>query len=183
MRSSVFLSLILAGALAAPLTPVLAADNAGEVKLDPKDVEFFEKNIRPVLSNQCYSCHSTKSGKAKGGLLVDSREALARGGGSGPALKAGKPDESLLYKALTYEHEDLQMPPKGKLPNDVIAAFKQWIQMGAPDPRSEHQQEDGKPVLSGLTPKARKWWAFQPLKKVAEPDVSKYANDPEFKTW
>ena len=183
MRSSLILSLFLAAISAAPLTPLLAADKADDAKLDPKDVEFFEKNIRPVLANQCYSCHSTKSGKAKAGLLVDSREALLRGGGGGPAIKAGKPDESLLYKAITYAHEDLQMPPKGKMPDDIIAAFKQWIQMGAPDPRSEHQLDEGKPVLTGMTPKARKWWAFQPLKKVAEPDVSKYANDQEFKTW
>ncbi len=183
MRTSVFLPLILAAVSVAPLTPLFAADNGDEAKLEPKDVEFFEKNIRPVLANQCYSCHSTKSGKAKGGLLVDSREALARGGGGGPAIVTGKPDQSPLYKAITYAHEELQMPPKGKMPDDVIAAFKQWIQMGAPDPRSEHQLESGKPVLTGMTPKARKWWAFQPIKKVAEPDVSKYANDPEFKSW
>lgn len=183
MRSFVFLSLILASATASQIAPALAADDAGAPKLDPKGVEFFEKNIRPVLADKCYSCHSTKAGKSKGGLLVDSREALARGGGSGPSIKGNKAEDSLLYKALTYEHEELQMPPAGKLPNDVIAAFKQWIQMGAPDPRSEHEIDGGKPVLSGLTPKARKWWAFQPLKKTSEPDVSKYANDPEFKSW
>src|SRR5690349_16447970 len=100
MRSSVFLSLILTGVSAASMRPAFAADEAGEAgeaKIDPKGLEFFEKNIRPVLANECYSCHSTKAGKAKAGLLVDSREALARGGGTGPAIKAGKPDDSLLY--------------------------------------------------------------------------------------
>jgi hypothetical protein len=178
MRSSVFLSLLAPLALA---SSVFAAE--AEPKIDPKGLEFFEKHIRPVLSDKCYSCHSTKSGKAKAGLLVDSREALARGGGTGPAVVAGKPDESLLYKAITYQHDEMQMPPAGKLPNETIELFKQWIQMGAPDPRSEKAEEGGKPVLTGMTPKARKWWAFQPLKKVAVPDVKKFENDQELLSW
>src|SRR5687768_13989629 len=88
--------------------PALAAD------FTPQQLEFFENKIRPVLAEQCYSCHSTTSKKLKGSLFADSREGLLKGGDTGPAIVPGKPDESLLIKSLRYDHQDLQMPPKGK---------------------------------------------------------------------
>src|SRR5579872_1460021 len=76
---------------------------------------FFEQKIRPVLVKECYSCHSTEAKKSKGGLLLDTRAGLLKGGESGPAPVPGKPDASLFIKAVRYEHEDVKMPPKGKL--------------------------------------------------------------------
>src|SRR5207245_429786 len=96
-----------------------------------------EKKIRPVLVEQCYSCHSADSKKAnklKGGLLLDTKAGLLKGGDTGLALVSGKPDDSLLIKGLRHSDE-LRMPPKAKLPANVVADFEMWIRMGAPDPR------------------------------------------------
>ena len=80
-------------------------------KLDAKQIEFFEKKIRPVLVEQCYECHSGQAEKVKGGLLLDTRDGIRKGGDSGPAVVPGEPDESLLIKALRHD-EELKMPPK-----------------------------------------------------------------------
>ena len=98
---------------------------------------FFESRIRPVLVEHCYKCHSGRTKAPKGGLRLDSREALLRGGENGPAIVPGKPDDSLLLKALSHEGEVAEMPPDEKLPDRVLADFRQWIASGAPDPRKE----------------------------------------------
>src|SRR5687768_16313598 len=79
------------------------------------DLEFFERKVRPLLVARCYDCHSTMAKKQRGGLLLDSRAALLQGGDSGPALVPGQPNTSLLLRAIRYEDEKLQMPPKGNL--------------------------------------------------------------------
>src|SRR5688572_27343520 len=79
-------------------------------------VDFFERQVRPVLAEHCYSCHSTSAQKKKGGLLLDARDGLRKGGDSGAALVPGKPADSLLVKAIRYAHDELRMPPKSKLP-------------------------------------------------------------------
>ena len=121
-----------AAALLAP--HVAAAAAAGPSKAD---LDFFENKIRPLLSNNCYKCHSRDADKVKGGLLLDTREGLLQGGDTGPALVPGKPDASLLIKAVHYTDEDLQMPPRGnKLSDPQIADLEEWVRRGAPDPRS-----------------------------------------------
>src|SRR5262245_49595301 len=102
-------------------------------ELAKEQVEFFEKKIRPVLVEHCYECHSAQSDKLKGKLLLDNREAARKGGESGPAVIPGDPDSSLVVQALRYEN--FEMPPKGKLPAEVIANFEHWIKQGAADPR------------------------------------------------
>src|SRR5262245_19716530 len=82
------------------------------------DIEFFETRIRPILSKNCYSCHTQS---AMGGLRVDSRESLLRGGKSGPAIVPGKIDDSLLLKAVRHQSPALKMPPPGKLREAEIA--------------------------------------------------------------
>ncbi|MDG2213380.1 MAG: hypothetical protein P8M70_06110, partial [Verrucomicrobiota bacterium] len=77
---------------------------------------FFEKKIRPVLVEHCYKCHSASSEKVKGGLLLDTREGIRKGGESGHAVVPKNLDESLLIEAIRYRDEDLEMPPKDKLP-------------------------------------------------------------------
>src|SRR3954466_15744342 len=98
---------------------LLAPSAVRAAEPDAKQVEFFENKIRPVLVEQCYKCHSAeaqKEKKLKGGLLLDTKAALLKGGDTGPAVVPGKPGEGTLLKSLKYEGET-QMPPKGKLPD------------------------------------------------------------------
>src|SRR5206468_5278154 len=98
-------------------------------------IEFFEKHIRPAFVEHCYKCHSAKAEKVKGGLLLDSRDGVLKGGETGPSIVAGYPEKSLLIKAISYADPDLQMPPKGdKLSAQQIADLTAWVKMGAPDP-------------------------------------------------
>src|SRR5688500_1354581 len=83
-------------------------------KLEPAAVEFFENKIRPVLAEHCYSCHSEKTDKLKGGLFLDTKDGVLKGGDNGPAIVPGDVEKSLLIKAVRYTDESLQMPPKGK---------------------------------------------------------------------
>jgi hypothetical protein len=137
---------------------------------DHRGLDFFEAKIRPELVKHCYECHSAGAAgkkKLKGALLLDSRDGSRKGGESGPAVVPGKPDESLLLSALT--HDSFKMPPKGKLPDELISHFRKWIEMGAPDPR------DGKAVVasSEIDIKAgQQHWAFQPLTQPAPPKVA-----------
>ena len=128
--------------------------------------DFFENKIRPVLADNCYKCHSTLAEKVKGGLLLDSRESVLKGGDSGPAIVPGDPEASLLIKAIRYTDPDLQMPKDKKLPDDEIADLVTWVKMGAPDPRTaiadQHKWSDNK----------TNHWAWQPVKKEPIPQVS-----------
>jgi hypothetical protein len=155
IRHSFALATFGIAALAAPLA---AAEPS------PEDIEFFESKIRPVLVESCSKCHSAGPKAPKGGLAIDNREALLKGGDTGPAIVPGKPDDSLLIKALRYG--DLQMPPKGKLPDAVIADFVRWVERGAADPRT------GTVVKPSIDfAKAREFWSFRPVQRPALPDV------------
>ena len=149
------------------------AGAAEAVKPNEAGLEFFEKKIRPVLVDQCYKCHSAKSEKVKGGLLLDSRAGLLKGGDSGPAIVPGKPGNSLLIKAIGYGDPDLQMPPKKPLATNQIRDFIAWIKMGAPDPRKPTATMAGKATNpTGINfAESRKFWAFQPVKDPVPPAV------------
>lgn len=99
-----------------------------------EDLEFFEKRIRPVLSEKCYGCHSATAEKLKGSLQLDHREHMLSGGETGAAIEPGDPEASLLIESIRYGNEDLQMPPKEKLSAEVVADFETWIAAGAPWP-------------------------------------------------
>lgn len=136
---------------------------------DREGIEFFEKKIRPVLVEKCYSCHSAQAPKLKANLRLDTREGLLKGGDMGPALKPGDPEGSLLIRAIRYKDEDLRMPPKERLPKPVVADFEEWVRRGAPDPRA-----GGAPAAAKASdPKsaARAHWAFQPIADPALPAV------------
>ncbi|HEV3029058.1 MAG TPA: DUF1549 domain-containing protein, partial [Planctomycetota bacterium] len=136
----------------------------------PEDLEFFEAKIRPVLAERCYECHSTRAKKLKGGLTLDTREGVLRGGDSGPTLVPGDPEKSLLMKALRGSDEALKMPPRQKLSPDVIADFETWVKRGAPDPRVRAAGAgSGDPNL------ARRHWAFQPIGNPQPPPVKSLA--------
>ncbi len=129
---------------------------------------FFEQKIRPVLVQHCYSCHSVQAQDAKklqGGLFLDSSEGTLTGGENGPALIKGNSVDSRLLKALKYD--GMEMPPSGKLSDEIIADFAKWIEMGAPDPR--HGATPIKPKREINLEEGRKWWSFQPLRIVVPP--------------
>ncbi len=139
---------------------------------------IFQK-AHAVLEKNCFKCHSHAASKSKGGLLLDSREAVLTGGDTGPAIVAGKPKESLLLKAVSHRDPDLQMPPKdGKLADSDIAALTDWVKAGAPWPQSEVGGEaaDVKRRTQGkISEEDRQWWAFQPVKRVPPPSVGNNA--------
>lgn len=142
---------------------------------EAEKLDYFEKNIRPVLASQCYACHSQKSNVAQGNLYVDSKEGLARGGKSGvPAVVPGRPEESLLLKAMRGDHKDLRMPPGKALPTETVGLFTEWIKMGAPDPRTSTAK--WVEATSYDWEKERKHWAYQPVRKPAVPKT----RDPEW---
>ena len=143
-------------------------------------IEFFEKRIRPVLAERCYSCHSAEAARAgvlMGKLQLDTREGVQQGGSKGPAIVPGQPDQSVLIEALGYTNRNLQMPPSGKLPDSVLADFVQWVALGAPDPR------DAKAVNTAAIDleSGRRHWAFRPLRPVNPPQVS--AAGPDEDAW
>jgi cytochrome c553 len=153
-RYTVVISLILAAA-------ALRADEP-----DPAGIEFFEKKIRPVLVEHCYECHSATSEKLKGELRLDTRAGMMKGGESGAIVAPGKVDESLLIQALRYQ--GTEMPPKGKLPKEVIADFEQWVKLGLPDPREGEAKPAGRTIDFAA---GRKFWAFRPIASPALPAV------------
>src|SRR5687767_14458906 len=149
---------------------------------DPAAIEFFEKKVRPVLAENCYSCHSDRAKKLKGKLRLDSREAILKGGESeSPAAVPGKPEESLKIKAVHWKDEDLLMPPKKKLADEKIAALEQWIKAGMFFPASATQ-----PTTKSSTTQAsadgpmtveegRKFWSFVPPKEQPVPQQADVA--------
>lgn len=151
-------------------TTTMVADSA-DVSADA--AKFFEDKVEPLLADKCYKCHSVAEGKSKGGLTLDTREALRKGGDTGELIKPGDPDHSLLMKAIDYSDPDLQMPPKstGKLEPEEIKTLTEWVKMGAPDPRKAGVVKK----LSGLNGKARHHWSYQPLKKQDVPRVKNAA--------
>jgi hypothetical protein len=137
---------------------------------DVDGVAFFESKIRPVLVHECYSCHAASAKALKGGLRLDSREAVREGGDSGPALVPGKPEESLLIEALRYD--GIEMPPKSKLSEAIVQDFERWIRIGAPDPREEKaaSKRVGIDVATG-----RSFWSYQPPRRHAAPAVQDHS--------
>jgi hypothetical protein len=134
---------------------------------------FFEKNIRPLLATHCYSCHSTKLAQPASGLLLDSQAGMLRGGKSGiPAILAGKPEESLLIAAVRRVNKDLQMPPAKPLEPFEIDYLIDWIKMGAPDPRTDPIPAAAPPPPAYDWDKARKHWAFRPIRDSKPPWVA-----------
>lgn len=140
-----------------------------------EQLKFFETKIRPILVEQCYSCHSAEGQGTRGGLGVDTRESLLAGGESGPAIVPGKLEESLLWNAINYQ--DFRMPPRKPLPPQMIADIKQWIEMGAPDPRSGRVAPISSNVTDEDIEKGRKFWAFQAPTAPSIPELK------ELKSW
>jgi hypothetical protein len=137
-----------------------------------EQLTFFESKIRPLLVEHCYDCHSQESDEPGGGLLLDSRAGIIRGGHTEPILIPGDPDNSLLIQAVSHSNPDLKMPPDSRLNSDQIADLASWVRMRAPDPRLED-------TVAGLQAKteidwnkARDFWSLKPLAISSLPSVS-----------
>ena len=140
---------------------------SGTLRAD-EDLDFFEKKIRPVLVEHCYQCHSAEAKKVRGGLLLDSRDAIRKGGESGPGIVPNDPVESLVLDAIRYE--SFEMPPSGKLPDHVIGDFEKWIAAGAADPR-ERETPTTEPVGIDIGA-GKEFWCFRPLAFSSPPAVT-----------
>lgn len=145
--------------------PVVAAE--GEGKLSQADLEFFENQVRPALINNCYECHS-EEGKRKGGLWLDRKAGWVEGGDSGPAAIPGDVDGSLLIETVRYHDPDLEMPPDGKMADETIAIFEEWVRRGLPDPRVGEAATRPSETIDVET--GRDYWSFRPL-QYREPRV------------
>ncbi|MGY8653682.1 MAG: DUF1553 domain-containing protein [Verrucomicrobiia bacterium] len=156
----------------AGVVALICAGSLGAAEISLEQIEFFESRIRPVLAQDCYECHNSR-GKAKGGLILDHREALLKGGDSGKAIVPGDAKASLLIQAIRHDDEDLAMPKAGaKLDEAIVRDFEKWVNLGAPDPRDAPPSDaelakdtDWAAVLE----RRKAWWSFQPIKAPALP--------------
>jgi len=140
------------------------APGAAPLAATAEGIEFFEKQVRPLLAEKCLACHGEKQ---KGGLRLDSQAALLSGGDSGPAAVPGDPGKSLLIHAVQHD-AGIEMPPDGKLPAASIAALTHWVELGLPWPK-----ESPAPQVAAKSADAwKQHWAFQPVMKPALPPVS-----------
>ena len=139
--------------------------HADEAEPTRADLQFFETHIRPLLAKRCYECHGEQ--KQKGALRLDGLNTMLAGGETGPTIVPGKPEESLLIEAVRYE--SYEMPPEGKLPDEEIALFVRWIEMGAPWPAADRNV--AVPSAGKITEDDRGYWAFQPLRRPDVPSI------------
>ncbi|MEY4395519.1 MAG: hypothetical protein RL595_2768, partial [Planctomycetota bacterium] len=136
--------------------------------------EVFSK-VEALLKARCYECHSHEK-KIRGGLSLDSKSGWEKGGESGPSIVPGKPEASLFIKALGHAEVDLKMPPKGMLPSAEIEVFKEWIRLGAKDPRVIKSPEKSKELATqdawdAEFKKRLDWWSLKPMVTVLPPMV------------
>ena len=129
----------------------------------PEAVEFFEREVRPVLVRNCLECHGEKQ---KGGLRLDSPGAMKKGGDSGAVISPGNPDDSLLIQAVRYTNE-IKMPPEARLAPEAVEALTHWVKQGA-----------SWPAGADISPATQldRWkshWSFQPIKKPQLPEVAR----------
>ncbi len=159
------------------VSPTLALAQASDT------LEFFETRIRPLLAENCFVCHTTTR---LGGLDMKSREALLKGGNSGPAIIPGQPEQSLLIQVVEYKHPRLKMPPAGKLKDGDIAALAAWVKSGAVWPEAQVDAKAPLPVQATgaggtkekeyvISPQQKSFWSFQPIRKPAVPAVKDQA--------
>ncbi len=155
------------------LLGALAVAQTNSVAPNPDGIAFFEKNIRPLLADRCYGCHSSTLSAPLSGLLLDSQAGMLRGGKTGiPVIVAGKPEESLLIAAVRRVNKDLQMPPGKALDAFEIDNLAEWIKMGAPDPRTDAAPVAALPAPAYNWDKARRHWAFRPVRDPKPPQVA-----------
>ncbi len=156
------------------LLPLALCSGLEDERISKADRDFFEQRIRPVLVQHCYACHSESATELGGKLKLDSSAGWQRGGESGPALIAGKPNQSLIITAM--QHADLEMPPDRPLPESVVNDFIKWIERGAPDPRGQGNESPEAENADSAPLKRDIHWSFFPRRDPEPPDVS----DPDW---
>ena len=129
--------------------------------------EFFEARVRPMLAKRCYECHRRR---AEGGLRLDSRAAILKGGESGPAIVPGKAGESLLWRVLAGKHSEISMPPDSRLKDGEIKVFERWIAAGAVWPKAVSSARATSDE-HGITDEERAFWSFQPVVSPTVPAI------------
>ena len=181
MRSQ-FSRLFAAGTVAGLALALLAAGGRAPVahaqekpKFTPEQVAFFDKEVLPVLKEHCFKCHGDDPNKLKGGLDLRTREAVLAGGDTGPAVNAAKPDESLFLRAVHYKDDEHRMPPKQKLPAKELAVLDKWVKDGLPVPADRMGEAVKVAPKSVVTDEAKRYWAYQPVKRPDVPAVKDQA--------
>jgi hypothetical protein len=132
-------------------------------------VEFFEARVRPILIDRCVKCHGPR--KQSSSLRLDSRDAILKGGESGPAVVPQKPEDSRLIQAVSYSGAELKMPPSGKLSEPEIATLQRWVSLGAPWAGAAGASAAAAHAASDLFGSARTHWSYQPVRRVPAPSV------------
>ena len=156
------------------LVLALANGAANGAEATAAGIEQFERKIRPLLAEQCYKCHGEE--KQKGGLRLDSPAAIAAGGETGPVIVTGKPADSRLILAVSYQDDELKMPPKTRLSPDQIKLLRDWVALGAPMPAVvANAQPAARETGFRIKPEDQRHWAFQPVKRPAVPVVKNTA--------
>lgn len=157
---------------APPVASAVPVRPSAKTDYSAADLEFFEKKVRPVLAQNCYECHSRASGKSYGGLALDSRQSMLKGGLGSSALIAGDPEKSRIIEAVKYQKAGMQMPPKSKLSDSVIADLVEWVKRGAawPDQRIPALASAKEPTAEK---KKSSHWSFQPVRKPRIPAVKR----------
>ena len=155
---------------------LLNAQDSDETAQPPsaEQVEFFEARVRPLLIEHCLECHSAET-EASGGLLLDSGPNWRRGGDSGAAIVPGDARASSLMRVIEYDDPDLQMPPDGKLPDAAITVLRAWIDMGAPDPRSEVSEKPSSTKALRVED-AQQHWAYRAVVRPEVPTTASSRN-------
>jgi hypothetical protein len=157
--------------MAVPLLGLPAPAPAGptpEKDFSPEALAFYETDVLPLLKAHCYKCHGGE--KVKGNLRLTTRGAILKGGDVGPAASLEKPDESPLLQAINYK-DGLEMPPTGKLKAEQIETLTKWVKAGLPMKDVGAAAAKHEPKAGVVTPEARKYWAYQPVRRPAVPAV------------
>ncbi len=157
------------GSVALGLIATTSSAESMVSKASPEDLAFFESKIRPVLSQYCFDCHGAE--KQKGGLRLDHIQTILSGGDSGPALIAGDPAGSRIGIAIGYGNVDLQMPPKGKMPDAAATLLLEWITRGAPWPDEALPENKSAVEDFDLEKRRDEHWAWQPITDPTPPTV------------
>lgn len=152
-----------------PVIVLFASAAADDSTFSDESLDFFRKEVIPVLKDNCLSCHAGEH--PKGELRLTSRADVMKGGESGPVVDLDDHDESYILNAVKYE--GLDMPPSGKMSPQKVQVIERWVKLGLPWPADLHEiefeVESGPPQV---TDENKKFWSFQPVGDVHVPTVS-----------
>ena len=148
-------------------------------EFSPEDISFFKEKVRPLLEQNCFRCHGgeDKNGKikVKSGLQLISRKGIVMGGEHGSAFDEKAPEKSLILHVLSYEDDDLKMPPKSKLGAEVVAVFADWVQRGLPwtpeDADRLVEVEEEHSEITEINETTKNYWSYKPMLRPEVPKV------------